>query len=357
VVHKKAPVTTSRPGKTTSTVVVSWRDRFKANLAKRFFLRLHMSLILMTTGLAGFLTNRILLWAGVWSMPLRYALSIVVAYSVFMLCFRLWLRYVSGRTSPRPAAADDPRAVDVAGEVIDGAVDGLRSVGHRSGAWLSPSGADGAGTVGKAAGEAAGEAAEGGFWETSPESGSGSAAAGTFWHAGEAPAMQTGQAAAYSLGDMGGAGGGDLTEPGDQDIGTAAAAFFVGPEPAGDGLDPGGGSAGGSGGGFDLDVDVDDVRALVAIVALAVIVLVVCGAGIYLIWEAPAILSDAAFQVVMTWAVRRKAGEIDDAAWVGSVAKATMWPWVIIAVMTIGIGAGVQAAYPDVHSLGQLLNR
>lgn len=327
--------------KPTATVVSHWRNRFKANLAKRFFLRLHMSLILLTTGLAGFLVNRLLFWAGVQAMPLRYGLSVLGAYGVFLLCIRLWLRYVGGAPSRRLQPLGQPSDVYV-GDVADGVVNVLTDLGRSTGTWSPGSSggpalpsADGSFFGGGTPSDAIGQAAEGAFFGGGSSSSLGEAAGGAFWDGGEAPA------------------------PGDAEINAAAAVFLDHSAVADNASSTGLGDLSlTSGGGGSLDLDLgDDAGAVVAIIALAAIVLAVCGAGVYLVWQAPLILSDAAFQVVMTWAVRRKAGEVDDAAWVGSVAKATAWPWVIIAVLTITTGAVVQGLFPGVHSLGQLLTR
>jgi hypothetical protein len=347
----KPSKTSAKPQSSGATVTIAkhWRDRFKANLAKRFFLRLHMSLILMTTGLAGFIVNRVLLWFGVESMPVRYGLAVLAGYGVFLLCIRLWLRYVAAGIPHRPLL--DNRPLDTtAGDVVHGVLDGLSHPSHHGHvSWPGPSGGGGS---------PVGDAAGGTFFGAGDAAGTvGQAAEGTFLGGG-APSSSIGEAAGgafWSSGD------GDVPAPGDAEINAAAAAFLDHSAVAeGASAASSGGlnlpSGGGGGGGFDLDLG-DDAGAAVAIIALVVIVLVVCGAGVYLIWEAPMILSDAAFQVVMTWAVRRRAGEIDDVAWVGSIVKATVWPFAIVLALTVGIGWFVQVNYPDVHSLGQLLNR
>ncbi len=345
------PSPSKRPGPATATIASHWRDRFKANLAKRFFLRLHMSLILMTTGLAGFIVNRVLLWFGAESMPVRYGLAVLAGYGVFLLCIRLWLRYVAAGTPHRPLL--DNRPLDTtAGDVVHGVLDGLSHPGHYGRlSWPGPSGGGGVPT---------GDAAAGTFFGSGDAAGAvGQAAEGTFLGGGS-PSSSIGEAAG---GAFWGSGDGDAPAPGDAEINAAAAVFLdhsavaEGASAASSGgLDLSSKGGSGGGGGFDLDLG-DDAGAAVAIIALVLIVLVVCGAGVYLVWEAPMILSDAAFQVVMTWAVRRRAGEIDDVAWVGSIVKATIWPFAIVLALTVGIGFFVQVNYPDVHSLGQLLNR
>ena len=75
--------------------------------------RLHASLILLLTGLAGFLVSFVLLHAGVSSMWLRYPVAILVAYCVFLLLLRLWLRL------SRPRDLDLDNVVETTVDVID----------------------------------------------------------------------------------------------------------------------------------------------------------------------------------------------------------------------------------------------
>jgi hypothetical protein len=73
--------------------------------------RLLISLILLLTGLAGFLTSFLLLRLGVIEMWLRYPAAILVAYSVFLLLLRLWLSLLRPRK----------RVPDIVSDVLDSA--------------------------------------------------------------------------------------------------------------------------------------------------------------------------------------------------------------------------------------------
>jgi hypothetical protein len=53
--------------------------------------RLHASLILLLTGLAGFLASFVLLRLGIDAMWLRYPVAILFAYGVFLILLRVWL--------------------------------------------------------------------------------------------------------------------------------------------------------------------------------------------------------------------------------------------------------------------------
>lgn len=66
-------------------------ESLKRRLMRKSHPRLHASIILSLTGLAGFLASFLLLRLGVSAMWLRYPVAILVAYCVFLLLLRLWL--------------------------------------------------------------------------------------------------------------------------------------------------------------------------------------------------------------------------------------------------------------------------
>lgn len=66
-------------------------ESLKRRLERKSYPRLHASLILLLTGLAGFLVSFVLLRAGVTAMWLRYPVAILVAYGVFLMLLRVWL--------------------------------------------------------------------------------------------------------------------------------------------------------------------------------------------------------------------------------------------------------------------------
>ncbi len=63
----------------------------KSRLSRKGRPRLLVSLILLVTGIAGFLVSFLLLRSGMTRMWLRYPLAILFAYCVFLLLLRLWL--------------------------------------------------------------------------------------------------------------------------------------------------------------------------------------------------------------------------------------------------------------------------
>ncbi len=81
-------------------------DFIKQRLLRKGLPRLQVSLILLLTGLAGFLTSFSLLHLGVSRMGLRYPIAIVVAYCVFLLLLRLWLVLQTRRLEFDPEIPD-----------------------------------------------------------------------------------------------------------------------------------------------------------------------------------------------------------------------------------------------------------
>jgi|GEM_PF-3246585 len=70
---------------------ITFTERFKNRLP----LRLHMTLIILATGLSGLLTTRCLLAAGVESIIIRYPLAVLFSYLVLFILIKLWLKYLA----------------------------------------------------------------------------------------------------------------------------------------------------------------------------------------------------------------------------------------------------------------------
>jgi hypothetical protein len=104
-------------------------------------------------------------------------------------------------------------------------------------------------------------------------------------------------------------------------------------------------SSGGSGGGFGgLDLDGDEIVLVLIIVAVAAAII---GAGAYLIWAAPTILSDTAFNAVLASALIHKTKKVSHPEWVGSVLHATAIPFAIVFALTVLMGWYAQHICPS----------
>jgi len=105
----------------------------------------------------------------------------------------------------------------------------------------------------------------------------------------------------------------------------------------------GGGSS--SGGGFGgLDLDGDEMILVLIVIAVAAAVI---GAGAYLIWAAPTILGDTAFNAVLASALIHKTKKVSHPEWVGSVLHATAIPFAIVFALTILMGWYAQHICPS----------
>lgn len=63
----------------------------------------------------------------------------------------------------------------------------------------------------------------------------------------------------------------------------------------------------------------------IILITLIIFLIVLFGGGIYLIYEAPVIFSEAAFELILATTLIKKAKAIDNPNWIGSVFRAT-WP-------------------------------
>lgn len=66
-------------------------EEVKENLLQRSLPRFLMTLMILLTGMAGFLASFVMLRFGLEKMWLRYPLAILVSYIVFLLLLRIWL--------------------------------------------------------------------------------------------------------------------------------------------------------------------------------------------------------------------------------------------------------------------------
>jgi hypothetical protein len=72
---------------------LSLHQRFQAWITHRYFVRLHMALMLSVVVLSGVLASRLLHAAGVQWLVVRYPMAVAFSYLVFFGLVRLWLAY------------------------------------------------------------------------------------------------------------------------------------------------------------------------------------------------------------------------------------------------------------------------
>lgn len=127
-----------------------------------------------------------------------------------------------------------------------------------------------------------------------------------------------------------------------------------------------GGDAGGAGasdawGAADLvpDVDMPDVSVdgddgLIVLVVLAVLVVVLCGAGVYLIWIAPQLLSEVAFEVMLAGGMFRSLRRMDAGGWMGGVIGRTVIPFLLVLAAAAVLGWALHHYVPGATRIGDV---
>ncbi|HNW27696.1 MAG TPA: hypothetical protein PKN50_04390 [Spirochaetota bacterium] len=251
------------------------RNAFISKLTRRFSLRLHMTLILMATALAGATASKLFLMAGLGNPALRYPLTVLFAYGVFFIAIKFWLRIIVGSVAVQTKASGS-------------SLPDLSS--------LSPSEVSGGGGS---------PATDGTF----------SGGGGTF----------SGAGASGSYGD-----GGPTS------------------------LASGGSSSGGGPGSFDLDLD-EGIGVIIVLIVLASLLIAVFGTGAYLIYHAPSILSEVAFDSVLAVSLTRKSKSMMDPEWIGSVFKATWKQFAIVLAVAAVFGIVMHLIFPQVTKIAEFV--
>ena len=274
---------------------INFTERFK----KRIPLRLHMTGILLATGLSGLLTTRCLLAMGVDNIVIRYPLAVLFSYLMFFALIKLWLSFLAMNHLRQPNRKE--KVLDEVLSYIDPSI----PLPSGSGSDFSVSGHFSGG---------------GGQF-------SGGGASGSFDDMGALISEGPGNAlldAAGSAGESVGNGIGDAV--GDV-AGEAVSAL---------------GDEGG-------------LLGMVVLAVIGIVVAVVLGAGAYMIYEAPFILSEAAFEVVLAASLVKSSRRMNDPDWFGSVFRTTWIPF-SISLLLAWIGASaIHKAYPAVTRLSEFM--
>ena len=91
----------------------------------------------------------------------------------------------------------------------------------------------------------------------------------------------------------------------------------------------------------------------ILLIPLFLLLLIIFGGAIYLIYAAPAIISEAAFELILATTLIKKARTIDNPNWMGSVFRAT-WPaFALTLVVTIIAGLALMAYCPQATKISE----
>jgi hypothetical protein len=84
-----------------------WRDRMRESLAryfsKRSYPRQTLALLILITGLMGFLASVAMLRVGLTTMAIRYPVAVLVAWCVLLALIRVWVELEKRRFDPEAA--------------------------------------------------------------------------------------------------------------------------------------------------------------------------------------------------------------------------------------------------------------
>lgn len=253
--------------------------KFKHRLLANFFVRFHMTLILAAVCLSGLSVSKLLLAFGVRLMLARYLIAVCVAYSIFFLLMRLWLWYIG--LSPHARTAMEHSKKRDSYSINDGYSSDV-SMGNADGSNSNWSGFGGGSSGGGGASDSWGEATSSTNWMAAPTN----------------PAPSSGSSLNFGYSSSVSSGSGS------------------------------------KGSGLDFDFGDDGCLPILVLLLLAALIFGIFGAGAYLIYQAPAIFTEVAFQAALASGLIKASKNIDAPNWRGSVFKATWLPFLIVLVLT-----------------------
>jgi hypothetical protein len=250
--------------------------KIKKYWARKFFIRFHMSLILLGTVLIGLLASYLLWEAGLQKMTIRYPISVVISYGGFFVFIRLWLAYIRERDSRTK------RILESAGDVPTPDFS-QGSLCHET------------------------------VFETGGGEFGGGGASGSF----DIPGDEFVNGCSEVLTESSGSVAGDL-------VGETVSGIF-------------------------------DEGAGVIIIPLMIVLALVFGAAFFLIYEAPIILTEAAFEFLLAGVLIRQVKVMDDPNWVGSIFKSTWVPFSFTIAIAIGVGFMLTRIFPEATKITDIV--
>lgn len=94
---------------------------------------------------------------------------------------------------------------------------------------------------------------------------------------------------------------------------------------------------------------------VVVLVVLSVLIAAILGSAVYIFSEAPAILSEAAFEGLLAASLVKKTRMIDDEDWIGSIFKTTWKPFAIILAVAFLAALILHSYFPEATRLSDIV--
>lgn len=102
---------------------------------------------------------------------------------------------------------------------------------------------------------------------------------------------------------------------------------------------------------LDLGGADDGCLPVLVLLAIAALLLAVFGVGVYVIWQAPFLLAEAAFEAALAAGLIRSAHRITDPGWIGGTVRASWKPLLWVLVITLLVAAVVEHYVPQARTL------
>lgn len=95
----------------------------------------------------------------------------------------------------------------------------------------------------------------------------------------------------------------------------------------------------------------DEGGALVVLVIGGILAALVFGSGAYFIWHSPEILSECLLQVILVSGMRKRMKKFSETEWASHIFKTTVWPFVMVLVVSFGLGVTLRGVCPEANNL------
>lgn len=105
----------------------------------------------------------------------------------------------------------------------------------------------------------------------------------------------------------------------------------------------------------DLGGDDGCLPVLIVILILALLAAAL-GVGVYLIWQAPFILTEAAFEAALAAGLVKAARRADDPGWIGGTVSASWKPFLLIFVFAVTAAALAESYAPEARTLTEAIH-
>lgn len=102
-------------------------------------------------------------------------------------------------------------------------------------------------------------------------------------------------------------------------------------------------------------LDADEL--LLPLILLAALLAAVLGAGIYLVWEAPSILPEAAFDAALAASLLRGARRVEAPDWTAGIFRATWKPFLWVVAVTVAFALVAGLYFPHAKKIADLFMR